>query len=173
AHPDLGAVDPDQLAAAECESGRGQHQEEFLRAKHIERALDLQPGAGGRYVEHDAAAPPRAVDAHQVHRVAVLETDAVRFALAVSHQPASARGTSRSAWNFRSMTRRNIRVDRAALARTVRSRSAISSADAIEAMGRACYSSHPQRHCFPKPNCTREILNSGFGDACRAVCRNR
>src|SRR5262249_3213584 len=113
-------------------------QKEFLRAKHVKRSLDLQLGTGGRNVEHDAASPPRTIDAHQVHRVAVLETNPVRFPLAIAHQPAPSIGRS-AVIASRSASRRSIRVDGAAPARMTRSRSAISSADAIAAMGCAWF----------------------------------
>src|SRR5689334_17452219 len=80
AHPDLASVDANELAAAECEAGGGQHQEEFLRTKDFKRSLDLQLCACGRHVEHEAGPAPCAIDPHQIHRVAVFEMDAVRFA---------------------------------------------------------------------------------------------
>src|SRR5262245_54056472 len=100
AHADLASVDAHKFAPAECQPGRRQHQKEFLRAQDIERPFDFQSRAGGRNVEHDAASAPRAVDAHQVHRVAVFESNAFRFPVAVGHQPASATATSPSRRNF-------------------------------------------------------------------------
>src|SRR5437762_3550187 len=85
AHADLASVDANELAAAKRETGRGQHQEEFLRAKDLKRSLDLQLRAAGRYIEHEAAPAPCAIDPHQIHRVAVFKTDAFRFAFAVAH----------------------------------------------------------------------------------------
>src|SRR5579883_1083409 len=49
----VAAVDPDQLAAPEGEAGRRQQQEELLGLQHVDRALDLDLGAGRGDVEQD------------------------------------------------------------------------------------------------------------------------
>src|SRR5215475_10090984 len=75
-HADLRSVDPDQFAAAKRQARRRQRQEEFARPQHIGRSLDFQFRAALRDVEQHAAPSPRAVDAHQVDGMGMLEPDA-------------------------------------------------------------------------------------------------
>jgi hypothetical protein len=106
---------------------------ESSSAENLERAFDFKSGAGGGYVEHDAASAPGAVDAHQIDRVSVFETDAIRLSISIRHQTASAV---------------------AGLGRAIRSSSAVRSAEAIAAMDASA--PVPERQllqcCIPRGN---------------------
>src|SRR5882724_9813913 len=71
----LSSVDPDEFAAPERETRRGQQQEELTRSQHVGRPLDFQLRAALRYVEKDATSAPGTIDAHEIDRMSVIEPD--------------------------------------------------------------------------------------------------
>jgi hypothetical protein len=79
------AVDPDQFASPERQSGGRQEQEKFLSPQLFQRALDFQSGAGRRDVEKNTAASPGAVDTHEIDGALVFETNAVGLSISKSH----------------------------------------------------------------------------------------
>jgi hypothetical protein len=95
------AVKPNQLTASKCEPGRREDQEEFLCLQDIGRSLDFNPGPRRRHVVHQATAPPRPVNPHEIRRVGLLELHPIRFAVAPGHAisfPRSYRDTRHAGW---------------------------------------------------------------------------
>src|SRR3954468_15074675 len=80
-----GSVDPDQLAASIGQARRRQQHEELLGRENIERPFDFDLGAGVRDIEQDAASPPGAVGAHQVHGLSVIHAHPRRLATVEFH----------------------------------------------------------------------------------------
>src|SRR5215510_14344696 len=78
--PDLGAIDPGQLAAAIGKAGRRQQQEEFLQVNTLDGTFDGEFGPVLGNVLHGALAPPGAIDGHHVSRDAPLEHDTLAAA---------------------------------------------------------------------------------------------
>jgi hypothetical protein len=105
--PDFRSIYPDQLAAPKGQSSGGKHQEEFLGLQDVKRSLDFQPCAGFRNVEQKATSTPCAVDAEEVDRIALFETNPICLSIAVCHQRDPAAATAlpvRTAFETTSLT---------------------------------------------------------------------